>query len=138
MKFNDPTVLISSSKSSILGWGMVLVFVLLNVFGSLTLKAQVHKFGNLSFSTVRDGFVLLLRIISSGPILLAVGSLFAAIVAWMVVLANLELSRAYPVAIGLNCLGVMIASILFFAEPFSFFKILGIVLILIGIAALLK
>lgn len=125
-------------KSTLLGWGMVLLFVAFNVFGALTLKNQIQKFGDSNLTDVRSYFFFLVKIVASVPTMIAIGSLFAATIAWMVALANLDLSKAYPVAIGCNFLTVMASATLIYGEPMNFLKITGVVFILAGIISILK
>ena len=126
------------AKSSTLGWSMVLLFVALNIFGAFMLKNEIHKLGNWDFSSVRSFFSFFLKLISSGKIVIAIGSLFGSTIAWSLALANLELSRAYPIGIGLHFLAIMTLSIFFYGESLTFFKIFGGFLILSGVVSFLK
>lgn len=134
---NALTATTFSVKSPIFGWVMVLLFVGLNVAGAFTLKMQIQKFGNISLATPRLFFSFILTLISSLQVLLAIGLLFAATIAWMIALAHLELSRAYPVAIGLQFLTIMSATMIWHGESLTILKIAGILLILLGIICLL-
>ena len=126
------------TSAMVLGWGMVLLFVVLNMFGALLLKNQIQKLGNWNFASIQSTLQFFLKLFSSFRTLLAVGSLFGSTIAWSLALANLELSRAYPVAIGLNFLIVMISTVFFYGESLDFSKISGLFLILTGIVVLLR
>lgn len=132
------TSLSATGKSSVLGWGMVLLFVALNILGALLLKNQIQKLGSYNFTALRSSLLFFLKMFSSLQTLLALGSLFASTVAWTIALANLELSRAYPVGIGLHFLAIMTSSMVFYGESFTAFKVLGIVFILFGVVFVLK
>jgi multidrug transporter EmrE-like cation transporter len=125
-------------KTYLLGWGMVFLFVFLNVFGALTLKNQVQKLGNDHFENFQSACGFFFKFVSSWQTFAAIGALFFATVVWMIAITNLELSRAYPVAIGLNCVLVMVLSIFFYNEGINFFKVTGVILILSGIVCVLK
>ncbi len=139
MKYlQDPMNAILSGKSSILGWTMVLLFVGLNASGALVLKMQIQHLGSIQVATPRLFFSSVIAVLSSLRVLLAIGALFAATIAWMIALANLELSRAYPVAIGLQFLTIMSASMLWHGESLTILKTVGLLLLLLGIIFLLN
>lgn len=126
------------SKSSALGWTMVLFFVVLNVFGAFVLKNEIYKLGSWNFSSLRTFLIFFIKFVSSGKIITAMGALFGSTIAWSIALANLELSRAYPVGVGLNFLIIMISSIFFFGECLTIYKLFGGFFVLLGVVFLLK
>ena len=60
-------------------------------------------------------------------------SISTATAAWIIALSHLELSKAYPVAIGLNLLIVISASLVFFHEPLTVYTWIGTILIFSGV-----
>lgn len=127
-----------ASKSAILGWGMVFLYVVLNSYGSLALKNQIQKLGSWNFTTARSYYSYFFALLSSWQTWVSLGAISSATGAWIIALANLELSRAYPVAIGLNLLVVVTLSLMLYQEPVSLSKIVGVVLILAGVVALFR
>ena len=125
-------------KAFILGWGMVILFVIFNSLGSLMLKAQIQKVGAWNFSTVRSYFAYFATLFSQFQTWLGLGSICVAMGAWMLALGHLELSKAYPVAIGLNLLIVVGLGMLYFDEPLTLSKIMGAFLILSGVIVLFR
>jgi multidrug transporter EmrE-like cation transporter len=125
-------------KAFILGWGMVLLYVVFNSFGSIGLKYQVQQLGHWNFTTPRSYFLYFFTLFSSWKTWMSLGAVAVATAAWIVALGNLELSRAYPVAIGLNLLIVVGISFLTFNEPIGFSKIFGVILILSGVVFLFR
>ncbi len=126
------TIVINTLKSFILGWGMVLTYVLFNSFGTVTFKTEIQKLGTWPFSTFRSVISYFLALFSSWPTWVGLASISIATGAWIIALAHLELSKAYPVAIGVNLLILVGISVVHFQEPITFSKILGAVLILSG------
>jgi len=57
---------------------------------------------------------------------------------WLVILSRIELSVAYPVAIGLTLVFVSLSGATLLRESIDFGRILGIVLILAGISVLAR
>ena len=52
---------------------------------------------------------------------------------WMLALSHLQISVAYPVAVGLNFVVVVLIALVVLGERVSFLKVAGIVLIFISI-----
>jgi multidrug transporter EmrE-like cation transporter len=130
--------LAQAGKSSLLGWGMVFLFVVLNVLGALLLKNEIHKIGSWSLTSTRSFLVFFVELASSWKIFIAVGLLFGSTIAWSIALANLELSRAYPVGIGLHFLMIMCSAMLIYGESITLLKAVGACLIIIGMIIFLK
>lgn len=120
-------------KAVIIGWSMVFLYVTLNVYGALLLKSQVQKIDISNIYSIRAFFQISVKLLSSWQTIVAIGSLFCATGAWMVALGSLELSRAYPVALGLNLLITFLAAIFLFHETLSLMKLIGVGLIVVGI-----
>ena len=85
----------------------------------------------------RDGFAH-----ASWASLLEVGSgatlYLGAFAVWLVILSRIELSVAYPVAIGLTLVLVSVSSAVLLKEPVELARVLGIVLILAGISLVVR
>jgi len=125
-------------KSFLLGWGMVLFYVILNSYGALVLKNQIQKLGEWNFTTIRSYVSYFLALFASWQTWIGLGALFASTGTWIIALANLELSKAYPVAIALNLLVIVGLSILYNQETLTYSKIIGVILITAGAIALFK
>jgi len=130
--------LIGSTKAFILGWGMVFTFVLFNCFGALMIKKEVQQLGAGNFVSLQSAFTFFTAFFSSWLTWLALFSISIATIAWIVALAHLEISKAYPVAIGTNLLIVVGISLLKFQEPLTFAKLLGIFLVFTGMLFIVR
>ena len=109
----------------------VFITIVLTVYTQLVMKWQASYIGNLNFNTnkVTVFFLLLLNPwLISGLI-----AAFLALISWMLALSKLELSYAYPF-LSLSFVSVMLCNAIIFNEPLSVAKILGIILIALGIA----
>jgi len=127
-----------ASLPFVLGWGMVFLYVALNSYGALALKDQIQKLGQWQFTGLRSYCSYFFALFSSWRTWVSVGAICAATGAWIIALAHLELSKAYPVAIGLNLLIVVGLSLLAYQEPFTVSKVAGVVLIIAGVVALFR
>ena len=125
-------------KLFILGWGMVFFYVIFNSYGALILKNQVQKLGMWNFTTARSYFSYFFTLFSRLQTWLGVGAICIATGAWIIALTHLELSKAYPVAIGLNLLIIVGMSFLYFHEPLTLSKIIGASLIICGVITLFQ
>lgn len=57
---------------------------------------------------------------------------------WMFLLSKKELSLIYPLTVSIVYVAIMLSSVLLFKEQFTFYKIIGVVLIGLGILFLIK
>ena len=110
---------------------LILISVLLNVAGQIFIKFGTRAMGviELNHSGVMQE---LIRVFSNGYIwggLIAygIGTIF-----WISALSKADLSYAYPF-LALGYVLIIIFSYFLFREPFTFNKILGIVLVILGL-----
>jgi len=110
---------------------LILIFasILLGVIGQLSMKKGMINVGEISvtelfgkklFSVVFEKFVFI------GIALYLISASF-----WLVILSQEELSFAYPL-IGIGYIVTAILAKIFFHETLTMFKILGIILIVVG------
>lgn len=115
-------------------WLMVAATILLTTYGQLVLKWQVTTPAAPLFRFMEDWpaiIVLLLR-----PwVISALGAAFLASLCWMAAMSRLELSKAYPF-MALNFLLVGLLAIPLFGEALTRPKILGLFLVILGLAVL--
>lgn len=121
-----------------LGWGMVILYVMFNSLGALALKNQVQKLGLSNFSSAHSVIAFFISLFSSWQTWLAIFSVAIATLAWIIALAHLELSKAYPVAIGFNLIIIVSMSLLRFEEPITLTKIVGSCLIFAGVMTIVR
>jgi multidrug transporter EmrE-like cation transporter len=125
-------------KTSLLGWSMVLAYVILNSVGSFALKMQIQKLGTWTFTSPSSVFSFFITLFSSWQTWTGLIAISIATGTWIIALAHLELSKAYPVAVGLNLVIILVISLFYFQEPLTFSKIMGTILIFTGISFLFR
>jgi multidrug transporter EmrE-like cation transporter len=109
----------------------VFLTVFLTVFGQVVIKWQVLQAG--AFPPDAHGKLLFLAKLLINPwIVLALAAALAAAVSWMAAMTRLELSHAYPF-MSLAFILVLVFSALLFNEPVTVPKIVGLLLISVGI-----
>lgn len=115
---------------------MVAATILLTTYGQLVLKWQVTTPAPPPFRFMDDWpsiIVLLLR-----PwVISALAAAFLASLCWMAAMSRLELSKAYPF-MALNFLLVGLLAIPLFGEALTRPKIVGLCLVIAGLAVLSK
>jgi multidrug transporter EmrE-like cation transporter len=116
---------------------MILMFVaiVLNVCGHLFLKAGMNQVGAISVDQLLGSFT---RIFGTPFVILGLLSYVSSVAMYMVVLSKVDVSYAYPLMMGVGYVMIVLFSWQIFGEPFSTFKWMGIVLVLIGVSLLGK
>lgn len=135
---NELSKSLPAFKTLILGWGMVFFFVVFNSFGAFTIKNQIQKVGPWNFSSPQLIFSFFVKLFSFWQTWVGLASISVATLAWILALAHLEMSKAYPVAIGVNLLVLVSISLFYFHEPLTFSKMLGIFFMFTGIIFLFR
>lgn len=122
-----------SMSKFLLSWGMVLAYIVFNSVGALIIKYKINEMGTIQFSSSRFVIKYFYELIKSPLIICGIFSIFISAFVWMVALSRLQISIAYPVAVGLNFIVVVTVALIFFKEHLSVEKIIGIVLIFISV-----
>ena len=122
-----------STSKFLLSWGMVLAYIVFNSFGALIIKYKINEMGTIQLSSYRFVIKYFYELIKSPLIICGIFSIFISAFVWMVALSRMQISIAYPVAVGLNFIVVVTVALIFFKEHLSVEKIIGIVLIFISV-----
>ncbi|MDR5695433.1 MAG: cation/cationic drug transporter [Armatimonadota bacterium] len=108
---------------------LILLAAFMGSLAQLLLKLGSSRLGP---STTSINLVILWKIATNGPILLGLGLYALASVVWIVVLTRAELSFAYPM-LALTYVLVTVGSWAFFREPVIGLRVIGMVLVVIGV-----
>jgi multidrug transporter EmrE-like cation transporter len=112
----------------------ILGTIVFTVYGQLMLKWRVGQQGALPMDT--KGKILFLAQLFADPFVLSgVAAAFAASLFWMMAMSKFELSYAYPF-MGLTYVIVFGLAVILFGEVFSWYKVVGISLIVAGVVVL--
>ena len=122
-----------STSKFLLSWGMVLAYIVFNSFGALIIKYKINEMGTIQLGSFRFVIKYFYELVKSPLIICGIFSIFISAFVWMVALSRLQISIAYPVAVGLNFVVVVTVALIFFREHLSVEKIIGIVLIFISV-----
>lgn len=109
----------------------ILLTILFTVYGQLVIKWRMPMKGSLP-----DGFLnkilFILQAYTDLWVISGFASAFLASMAWAAAMTKFELSFAYPF-MSLSFVLVFILSLLIFGEEFSWFKLLGLGFIVLGV-----
>jgi len=113
-------------------YSYIFLAVVLTVYGQIIVKWQVDSAGALPIASI-DKVWFLLRLILNPWVISSFTCSFLALLAWMAALTKFPLNYAYPLFISLTFTTVILFSALFFREPITFSKAIGIAFIIGGI-----
>lgn len=114
-----------------LAHGFILITILLGLYGQVVLKWQVGQ-TNAVPSDIAGKLGFALGMLTNPWVLSSLAAAFIGMLTWMLALTKLDLSYAYPFT-SLSFVLVFIASVVFFHEPVSATKIVGLALIVAGL-----
>lgn len=114
-----------------MGYIYILGTIVLTVYGQLIIKWQVAQAGNLPYG-MSEKLLFLARITINPWVVSSLAAAFLAFIFWMAALTKFDLSFAYPF-MSLSFVLVAILSSVFLNESLTLFKLLGVILIVIGI-----
>ena len=110
----------------------IFLTIAFTVYGQIVLKWQVIGAGDFPASS-SDKILFLIRLVLNPWVLSGFFAAFLASLTWMAAMTKLELSHAYPF-MSLNFVFVIVLSSLLFQEAITPPKIIGLGLIILGIA----
>jgi multidrug transporter EmrE-like cation transporter len=105
--------------------------ILFTVYGQLIFKWQVSLVGALPESA-DEKLWFMLRLVLKPWVISGFVAALAASICWMMAVSKLDLSHAYPF-MSLSFVLVLVLSALFFGEPLTGAKVLGMALIMAGL-----
>lgn len=105
--------------------------ILLTVYGQLVIKWQVLKAGSFPEDGV-EKFWFLFHLLLNPWVISAFLAAFLASLTWMAAMTKLQLSHAYPF-MSLAFVFVMLLSGMLFNEPITTPKVVGVMLVIIGL-----
>ena len=108
----------------------VYLAIVFNILGQLSLKWSMLHFKDFTLRPLQLSRILSLVLAPYsvlGLILYAISAVF-----WMIALTKVELSVAYPM-LSIGYVLIFFVSIFLFDEPFKYIRLLGVILIVIGV-----
>lgn len=110
---------------------LILSSVSLNAFAQLFIRKGMLKIGSVSLA-FDQLFNMVLAVFTNVYLLSGMFSYGISIILWMIVLSKVNVSLAYPF-LSIGYIITTVLAYLFFNEPITFQKVLGIIIICIGV-----
>jgi multidrug transporter EmrE-like cation transporter len=117
---------------------LVLMYAVLNSYGALIIKHEINKIEKIDLNSVGSIIEFFVKLAKSPAVITGFVAIFISALAWMAALSRMDVSLAYPAAVGLNFLIVTLVAISLFGEQININKILGILLVFASIYFLSK
>ena len=115
-----------------MAYAYIVTTVCFTVFGQLLIKWRIAHYGALPES-LSAKMLFFSKVLVDPFIVFGLASAFVASIFWIAAMTKFDLSYAYPViTAGLTLLTVLLAIVLL-GEPLSWSKIVGVILISIGV-----
>jgi len=114
-----------------MGYFYILGTILFTVYGQLILKWRMNAIGLLPEPTL-EKILFLVKLVFDPYIFSGFVAAFVASIFWIAAMTKFDVSYAYPFMSGAFIL-VFIFSVFLFHEPVSWYKVMGLVLIVAGI-----
>ncbi|MBI2885880.1 MAG: EamA family transporter [Chloroflexi bacterium] len=111
---------------------LLLVAILFSVTGELLLKHGMNRFGVLDLHPTYLASSLA-QVFSSPYVLAGFACIFTGSIFWLSVISRVHLSYAYPM-LSLSYILVVGASWLFLGEQFTWVRVLGVLVIILGVS----
>ena len=119
------------------GYYYLFFSLFLATYSQIIIKWKVTQAGSIPNTGLYDQFVYLCTLLSKPLILSAFVATFASGILWMSAISILELSKAYPF-IGINFIVMFYCGVLLFDENFSWLKLCGTIIVILGISIITK
>jgi multidrug transporter EmrE-like cation transporter len=127
-----------NAKDFFLSWGMLVIGVIMNIFGTSVIKLKMNLLGRIDFESFFGFCGYFVSLAKYPAALLGIIAVLAAPVPLAIALSRMELSVAYPVATALNFLVLIPFSIAILGETFTVTKLLAVGLIAASVYLLYK
>ena len=116
----------------------IILYLVLTVSGLVLLKSGLAQTQLLGLTGLIKSLLNLKFLLSHLKFVLGILCYGLSFITWMFLLSKKDLSNIYPLTVGIVYALIMAASVVFFHEQFTLYKIIGVVLIGLGILFLLK
>jgi len=110
----------------------IFLTIILTVYGQFIIKWQVIKAGNLPLSFSQK-IIYLFDLLLNGWMISAFAAAFLASLTWIAAMSKFPLGYAYPF-VSLSFVLIVVLSSVFFNETITPLKIIGVIMILLGVA----
>ena len=116
---------------------LLMIGVLMTAAAHLLLRAGMIKFGDLFVE--RDKFIFdFIKLATSLQIIFGLALFAVGFFIWLKILSLFEVSKVYPIMVSATISLVLIGSSLILKENVSFLRVLGVIVVILGIFLIFK
>ena len=119
-------------------WGMVFIAAVMDVYGAYVVKVRINELGPVRYESTMIVLKYLLELFKSPIVLFGAFLIIVAPIPYVFALSRMELSTAYPIVVALSALLLIPIAIIFLGESISWYKIMGIIIIIFGLYFIYK
>jgi len=120
--------------TKLINFGLIFINIILAVSGQLAIKAGMKQVGYIKGANFMP---LILAAFTNPYVILGLFFYVLATVTWILVLSRVDLSFAYPL-LSLGYILILILSVTVLKETVSFVRILGTLLIIVGVILIFR
>ena len=119
-------------------WGMVFIAAVMDVYGAYVVKVRINELGPVRYESTMIVLKYLLELFKSPIVLFGAFLIIVAPIPYVFALSRMELSTAYPIVVALSALLLIPIAIIFLGESISWYKVMGIIIIIFGLYFIYK
>lgn len=126
-----PTGTIKERRVNWIGFLYIALTIAFTVYGQLVIKWQVNEAGEFPPDT-GEKILFIIKLLFTPWVISSFASAFVASLFWMAAMTQFDISFAYPF-MSLSYVIVMVLSIAFMGEKFMWSKVIGTLVIILGL-----
>ena len=114
-------------------WGLIFFAAVMDVIGAYVVKAKINELGAVNYSGIYKVVEYLFDLAKYPLVWFGTFLILTAPIPYALALSRMELSTAYPVIVTLNALLLIPIAVIFLNESLTIYKIIGFIIIIIGL-----
>tara|TARA_B100000242_G_C42804884_1_gene374281 strand:- start:40 stop:420 length:381 start_codon:yes stop_codon:yes gene_type:complete len=114
-------------------WGLIFFAAVMDVIGAYVVKAKINELGSVNYDTIFNVINYLVSLAKFPLVWFGTFLILTAPLPYALALSRMELSTAYPVIVTLNALLLIPIAVFFLNESLTVYKIIGFIIIIIGL-----
>ena len=114
-------------------WGLIFFAALMDVIGAFAVKLKINELGSVNYNGLYDVIEYLINLAKFPAVWFGTFLILTAPLPYALALSRMELSTAYPVIVTLNALLLIPIAVIFLNESLTLYKIIGFIIIIIGL-----
>ncbi len=114
-------------------WGLIFFAAVMDVIGAFVVKEKINKLGSVDYSGIYNVLEYLINLAKFPAVWFGTFLILTAPLPYALALSRMELSTAYPVIVTLNALLLIPVAVIFLNETLTLYKILGFIIIIVGL-----